>query len=77
MKGLIFKEDINYPVFLDFANTGFKCPNCDKKYSDIKGIYLDKCNANKSGYTKIKCSCGNKFGMTYNFCGNAVSFFLQ
>ena len=53
MKGLVVKEDINYPVFLDFANTGFKCPKYNKKYSDIKGVYLDKCNANKSGYTKI------------------------
>lgn len=77
MKGIIIKEETNYPIFLDIANIGFKCPNCDKKYSDIKGIYLDKCNANKSGYTKIKCSCGNKFGMTYNFLGNAVSFSLQ
>lgn len=74
MKGLIVKEDINYPMFLDFANTCFKCPNCDKRYSDIKGVYLDKCNANKSGCTKIKCPCGTSFFMTYDYRGDAVSF---
>ena len=77
MKGLIIKEKSNMPIFLDFANTQFKCPHCDKNYYDIEGVYLDKCNINKSGYTKIKCECGVKFGMTYNFCGNAVSFSLQ
>ena len=63
--------------FLDFAKIDFKCPFCNENYLDANDKYLNRCNKNKSGYTKIKCSCGNKFGMTYNCRGNAVSFDLK
>ena len=37
---------------------GFKCPNCEKQYNDRDDKYLDRCQNNKSGITKIKCECG-------------------
>jgi len=40
--------------FIDFAKTDFKCPNCKKQYIDRDDKYLEKCERNKSGCTKIK-----------------------
>ena len=60
--------------FLCFANICFKCPNCQKEYSDSDDKYLNRCNKNKSGCTKIKCTCGKTFQMTYDFKGDAHSF---
>jgi len=60
--------------FIDFAKTDFKCPNCKKEYNDRDDKYLEKCERNKSGCTKIKCDCGEPFFMTYNCMGDAVSF---
>lgn len=60
--------------FIDFAKTDFKCPHCDKKYDDNDDKYVTRCNANKNHCTSIKCSCGEKFSMTYNIMGEAVSF---
>ena len=56
------------------ANIEFACPNCQKVYSDKKDIYLNRCNKNANGCTKIKCDCGTHFYMTYNYKGDAVSF---
>lgn len=56
------------------ANIDFSCPKCKKVYSDNRDVYLNRCNKNVSGYTKIKCDCGTKFYMTYNYKGEAVSF---
>lgn len=67
---------MNDYLHLCFANINFSCPHCDKKYSDENDKYLDRCNKNKSGYTAIKCICGQKFGMTYNIQGDAVGFEL-
>ena len=61
--------------FIDFAKTNFKCPNCEKQYNDRDDKYLNGCQNNKSGCTKIKCECGKPFFMTYNYMGDAVSFF--
>ena len=61
---------------LCFSNIEFNCPYCKKGYNDCDDKYVDKCNKNKGGYTKIKCSCGKIFGMTYNYKGDAVSFEL-
>ena len=44
--------------FIDFAKTDFKCPNCEKQYNDRDDKYLDRCQNNKNGCTKIKCECG-------------------
>ncbi len=60
--------------FIDFAKTDFKCPNCEKQYNDRNDKYLNRCETNKSGCTKIKCECGKPFFMTYNYMGDAVSF---
>ena len=59
---------------LCFSKIEFKCPYCKKQYDDRNDSYLDKCNNNKCGYTKIKCSCGETFGMTYNYMSDAVAF---
>jgi hypothetical protein len=61
-------------VFLDFAKTDFRCPNCNAKYSDADNKYSKRCNENKSWTTKINCKCGRPFFMTYNYMGDAVSF---
>ena len=63
--------------FICLSGTDFKCPYCGKEYSDIDDKYLDRCNKNKSGTTKIKCDCKESFGMTYNYMGDAVSFKLN
>jgi hypothetical protein len=60
--------------FLDFAKTDFECPTCKKKYNDRDDKYLERCQRNKQGITKIKCECGKPFFMTYNYMGDAVSF---
>lgn len=64
-------------IHITFAKIDFKCPYCEKKYSDIEDIYVNRCNNNKSGCTTIKCDCESKFGMTYDITGRAVSFKLK
>ena len=64
-------------VFLDLANIDFKCPHCAKEYNDRNDKYLNRCNRNKKGYTKIKCACGKTFGFTYDYKGDAVGFELK
>ena len=61
-------------IHLNIANVAFNCPHCKKDYNDLNDKYLNRCNKNKSTYTTIKCECGNRFGMTYNYMGNAVAF---
>lgn len=59
------------------ANIAFLCPYCMNEFDDSDDKYLNRVNSNKSAYTKIKCSCGERFGMTYNYMGDAVSFKLK
>jgi hypothetical protein len=59
---------------LSFSNIDFLCPSCGKAYSDTNDKYLNRCNKNKSGNTRIKCSCGVVFYMTYNYMSDAVAF---
>lgn len=69
-----------YPIkggFMCLSNVGFNCLHCKKKYDDLADKYLNRCNKNISGYTEIKCSCGKRFGMTYNIKNDAVSFKLE
>ena len=61
---------------LDFSKIDFKCPYCGKDYNDINDKYVNRCNNNKSGITRITCECNNKFYMTYNYKSEAVSFKL-
>lgn len=60
--------------FIDLARIDFSCPFCGKVYSDSDDKYLNRCNSNKSGYTKIRCVCGQTFGMTYNQKSEAIGF---
>ena len=59
------------------ANIFFSCPHCYKEYNDADEKYLNRINQNKCGYVKIKCSCDETFGMTYDIIGNAVGFKLN
>jgi len=59
------------------AKIDFYCPHCMKKYDDRDEKYLNRFMANKCGYTKIKCICGERFGMTYDMKGDAVGFKLE
>ena len=60
--------------WIDFANTVFYCPTCQKTYNDDFGIYEERCKKNKSFDTKINCSCGKSFYMSYNYKGDAITF---
>jgi hypothetical protein len=64
-------------VFINFAKIDFNCPHCNKEYLDLDDKYLNRCNKNKSCCTTITCECENKFGFTYNYRGDAVSFKLE
>jgi hypothetical protein len=60
--------------FLDFAKTDFDCPYCKKKHVDANDKYLNRCNKNKSGLTKVKCDCEKTFYLTYDYRGDFVTF---
>lgn len=64
-------------IYITFDKIDFNCPYCEKPYKDDEDIYLNRCNANKSGYTTIKCECEMRFGMTYDITGKAVSFKIE
>lgn len=61
---------------LCYSKIEFNCPHCKKLYNDAEEIYFNKMTKNKSGYTKIKCDCGEIFGVTSNFKGDLVGFEL-
>lgn len=61
-------------LHLNIAKIDFSCPFCKQGYLDINGKYLDRCNKNQSFTTRIKCTCGNWFGMCYEYTGQAVGF---
>jgi hypothetical protein len=60
--------------FVCLSNINFECPKCHQSYSDSNDKYLNRCNKNKNGYTRIKCECGQMFYMTYDCFGNAKAF---
>jgi len=45
------------------SNIDFKCPYCEKEYSDTYGKYLNRINKSKFGITTMKCDCGKRFGI--------------
>ena len=61
-------------IFITYANVDFNCPHCHKQYSDKDEKYLNRCNKNKSTITKIKCDCGKKFNLTYDYMGQFQTF---
>ncbi len=60
--------------FIDLADITFTCPHCFKFYSDDNDLYLDRINKNKKFNTRINCSCGEKFYLTFDYKGDFVSF---
>lgn len=74
MKTVSWLDKNGKPIILSFATIDFSCPICKKEYVDSEDKYLNRCNKNKSWCTKIKCSCGTSFYMTYDYRGDAVSF---
>lgn len=63
--------------FICLAKTDFTCPHCGKVYFDSDDKYLNRCNKNKYGYTKIRCECGHTFAMTYNFMSETIGFKIE
>ena len=63
-------------TFICFADIDFECPHCKCEYNDKDEIYLKRCERNKSGYTKKKCSCGKWFGVAIDMTGDIVGFKL-
>lgn len=63
-------------IHISFSDINFTCPHCEKQYCDNQDKYLNRCQKNKSMITTIRCSCKQRFGMTYDMFGNAVSFKL-
>lgn len=67
-------------IHITIANTDFTCPHCTKKYSDADNKYLDriqkKVNTSQC-YTTIKCTCKNKFAVSFNYKGNMIGFRLS
>ena len=52
----------------------FNCPYCNKQYNDADDTFYKRIYNNKSCITSKKCSCGNKFYITYDFKGNLIAF---
>lgn len=57
------------------GDDSFRCPHCAKVYDDEK--YIDRINRNKSGYTRVYCSCGKTFNLfvdTFGICHGVMTF---
>jgi hypothetical protein len=67
---------MNGIISLCFANINFTCPYCGTKYSDEDEKYLNRIGKTKSGFTKIKCICGERFGLTQDIRGDLRGFVL-
>ena len=61
-------------IHINFAEIKYNCPYCGKAGRDEDDKLLNRCNRNKSGLTKVKCECGNVYGFTYNYKGDAETF---
>jgi hypothetical protein len=60
-----------------FSSYDFDCPYCKKVYSDKDSTYLGRVNRNRKKSASIMCECGNRFHMTYDYIGNAMSYFVK
>jgi hypothetical protein len=58
------------------AKTDFTCPYCWRVESDANEKYYKRIVANKCGYTKVKCKCGEHFGLTGDYRGDYLTFKL-
>jgi len=64
-------------IHICYSDISYSCPHCMIKKHDKDDKLLNRCNKNKSFYTKIKCDCGKRFGFTYNIRGDATTFKLN
>lgn len=64
----------NPVFFIDFSDINFICPHCQKPYIDDNDLYLNRCKKNKRWTTRVNCTCGKSFYMTYDYRGDAYSF---
>jgi len=55
--------------FIDFANTKFNCPHCNKQFVDEDDKYCNRINKNK----KVKFDCKETFILTVNTEGDFVT----
>jgi len=55
----------------------FQCPYCGLDITDENNKLQSRINRNKKVYTTIKCLCGNRIGVTYDFKGDLVGFKLE
>lgn len=62
--------------FISISKTNFFCPYCLKEYDDSNDKYLKRINKNINSTTKIKCECGNKFGLTAGYNNTMLTFKL-
>lgn len=60
--------------FIRFVSIHFNCPYCNKQYNDEDDTLYKRIYNNKSCITYKKCTCGNKFYITYDFKGNLIAF---
>lgn len=63
--------------FVSIASIAFECPFCKKHYKDVDDKYHNRVVNNSSYITKVKCDCGNRFGLTYDYKGEFASFKLS
>jgi len=65
-------------MYLTVGNIKFRCPYCKEKHSDDDENILRRCNRNKIGFARLNCrGCGERFGVTYDYRGDAVAFKLK
>jgi len=64
-------------IHISYTKIDFKCPYCEKQYKDENDFYYKRINKNKWYFTTQVCSCGEKFGITYNMMGHITSFKLE
>jgi len=67
---------MNKIISISFAKIDYECPFCHVTEWDADDKLLNKCNRNKCGFTKVKCECGETYGFTYNYKGEATAFKL-
>jgi len=53
--------------YVCLSKTSFFCPYCKKEYNDYDEVYYNKCNNNLRGYALVKCRCGKRFYVSYNY----------
>ncbi len=71
---MFIKDHNGYAIHIHFAPFEFKCPYCKKMIDDSDDKYCKRIGKNKSGITKVKCKCGNKFYLALDMTGKYQTF---